>query len=85
LAYFGEKSTADCGICSCCISKKKKTTNTKSLATSILTLLQTEELTSREIQEKTQTDTASVIEVLQQLLEQEQIVIKTNNKYTIHH
>ncbi len=85
LAYFGEKSTADCGICSYCISKKKKTTNTKSLATSILTLLQSEELTSREIQEKTQTDTASVIEVLQQLLEQEQIVIKTNNKYTIHH
>lgn len=85
LAYFGEKSDADCGVCSYCISKKKVTTNTKSLSDSILTLLQTEELTSREIQEKTQTDTNAVIEVLQYLLEQEQIAIKANNKYTIHH
>ena len=85
LAYFGEKTTADCGICSYCMSTKKKATNNESLATLILTLLATEELTSREIQEKTQSDTASVIEVLQHLLEQEQIAIKANNKYTIHH
>ena len=85
LAYFGEKSDADCGVCSYCISKKKATNNTKTLSNTILTLLQTEELTSREIQEKTQIDTATVIEMLQYLLEQEQIVIKANNKYTIKH
>ena len=67
------------------ISKKKATNNTETLSNTILTLLQTEELTSREIQEKTQTDTNAVIEVLQHLLEQEQIAIKANNKYTIHH
>nr|WP_314865872.1 ATP-dependent DNA helicase RecQ [uncultured Flavobacterium sp.] len=83
LAYFGEKSDTDCGICSYCISQKKVTSNTKTLSNSILTLLQTEELTSREIQEKTQIDSATVIEMLQYLLEQEQIVIKANNKYTI--
>ena len=85
LDYFGEKSTTDCGICSYCIGKKKKVKNTNSLASTILSLLQTEELNSREIQERTQTDTETVIELLQQLLEQEQIVIKANNKYTIHH
>lgn len=85
LAYFGEKSEADCGVCSYCISKKKATNTTETLSNTILTLLQTEELTSREIQEKTQTDTNAVIEVLQHLLEQEQIAIKANNKYTIHH
>ena len=85
LDYFGEKSATDCGICSYCIGKKKKVKNTNSLASSILSLLQTEELNSREIQERTQTDTETVIELLQQLLEQEQIVIKANNKYTIHH
>ena len=84
LDYFGEKSTTDCGICSYCIGKKKKVKNTNSLASTILSLLQTEELNSREIQERTQTDTETVIELLQQLLEQEQIVIKANNKYTIH-
>ncbi len=85
LDYFGEKTATDCGICSYCISKKKKVKNTNSLAASILSLLQTEELNSREIQERIQTDTETVIEILQQLLEQEQIVIKANNKYTIHH
>ena len=85
LDYFGEKTATDCGICSYCIGKKKKVKNTFSLASTILSLLQTEDLSSREIQEKTQTDSETVIELLLQLLEQEQIVIKANNKYTIHH
>ncbi len=85
LDYFGEKSATDCGICSFCIGKKKKEKNGNSLSSTILSLLQKEELNSREIQERTQTDSATVIKQLQQLLEQEQIVIKANNKYTIHH
>ena len=85
LDYFGEKSATDCGICSFCIGKKKKEKNGNSLSSNILSLLQKEDLNSREIQERTQTDSATVIKQLQQLLEQEQIVIKANNKYTIHH
>ena len=85
LDYFGEKIATDCGICSYCIGKKKKVKNTSSIVATILSLLQTEELNSREIQERIQTDTETVIAILQQLLEQEQIVIKANNKYTIHH
>ena len=85
LDYFGEKTATDCGICSYCIGKKKKVKNTSSIVATILSVLQTEELNSREIQERIQTDTETVIAILQQLLEQEQIVIKANNKYTIHH
>lgn len=84
LAYFGEKTKEDCGICSYCITKKKVPSNIKSLSATILKLLETEELNSREIQEQTQSDTAIVIEVLQALLEQERIAIQANNKYRIH-
>jgi ATP-dependent DNA helicase RecQ len=85
LAYFGEKTKEDCGICSYCITKKKVPSNTQSLSDSILQLLETEELNSREIQERTQSDSATVIELLQDLLQQERIAIKANNKYTIQH
>lgn len=85
LEYFGEKSDTDCGICSYCISKTKVANSPENLSNSILTLLQTEELSSREIQERTHTDSTTIIELLQHLLEQEQIVIKANNKYSIHH
>jgi ATP-dependent DNA helicase RecQ len=85
LAYFGEIIKEDCGICSYCIRKKKVPTNTQSLSDRILQLLETEELNSREIQERMHSDTATVIELLQELLEQERIAIKANNKYTIHH
>ncbi|MEY4433929.1 MAG: hypothetical protein RLZZ44_2064, partial [Bacteroidota bacterium] len=85
LDHFGEKTNSNCGICSYCIGQKKVILNTESLANSILTLLQSEELNSREIQERIQTDAATVIELLQYLLEHEKIAIKANNKYTIHH
>jgi len=85
LAYFGEKTKEDCGICSYCITKKKVPSNTQSLSDAILQLLETEELNSREIQERTQSDSATVIELLQDLLQQERIAIKENNKYTIQH
>ena len=85
LAYFGEKSKKDCGICSYCISKKKVPTNTLSLLDTILQLLETEDLNSREIQERMHSDAITVIELLQELLEQERIAIKANNKYTIHY
>jgi ATP-dependent DNA helicase RecQ len=85
LAYFGEKTKEDCGICSYCISKKKVSTNMQSLSDRILQLLETEELNSREIQERMHSDANTVIELLQELLEQERIAIKANNKYTIHH
>ncbi len=84
LAYFGEASKTDCGICSYCSNKKKQTTSTtESIATTILKLLESNALNSRELQEKTQASSAIIIETLHYLLEQEKIVITDHNKYTI--
>jgi ATP-dependent DNA helicase RecQ len=81
--YFGETTTEDCGICSYCISKKNKKTDVVKLTDDILSLLKIEDLTSRELQSKTNTASNDIIFVLQQLLEQEQIVIRSNNKYSL--
>lgn len=83
LNYFGEETTKDCGICSYCISKKSTKTNFSKLSKEIISLLKTEDLNSREIQNKIQTNADAIIFVLQQLLENESITIKPNNKYTL--
>ncbi len=83
LAYFGEESKTNCGICSYCNNQKKTTSSTESIATTILKLLENNALNSRELQEKTQVTSATIIETLHYLLEQEKIVITDNNKYTI--
>ncbi|NGY38436.1 RecQ family ATP-dependent DNA helicase [Flavobacterium sp. XN-5] len=83
LDYFGEKTNTDCGICSYCISKKSKKTDSTSLSKEIITLLTLEDLNSREIENKTNKKSKDIIFVLQQLLENERIQIKSNNKYTL--
>ena len=81
--YFGENVTTDCGICSYCITKKQRKPDIKSLSASIITLLQTENLNSREIQDKTKNKPDDIIFVLQHLLENNAILVKPNNKYTL--
>ncbi|HWS60157.1 MAG TPA: ATP-dependent DNA helicase RecQ [Flavobacterium sp.] len=83
LDYFGEKTEADCGICSFCISKKKKSSDSSSISEKIIGLLQLQELNSREIQKLTKNNEDEVIFALQYLLENNKIVIKPNNKYTL--
>jgi ATP-dependent DNA helicase RecQ len=83
LDYFGEKTEADCGICSFCISKKKKSSDTSSISEKIIGLLKIQELNSREIQKLTKNNEDEVIFALQYLLENNKIVIKPNNKYTL--
>jgi ATP-dependent DNA helicase RecQ len=83
LNYFGEKTNVDCGICSFCISKKKKKKEDFSLSKEIITLLQSEDLNSRDIQNKTKNNPEEVIAVLQDLLENKTILVKPNNKYTL--
>lgn len=82
LDYFGEKTTTDCGICSYCITKKVKKPN-NSIAQDILDLLKTEELSSRDIQTRTNNTADDVVHALQELLEDNYIIIKPNNKYTL--
>jgi ATP-dependent DNA helicase RecQ len=83
LNYFGEKTSVDCGICSFCITKKIKKKDVSLLSTAIIALLQAEDLNSRDIQNKTKNSPDEVIGVLQDLLENNTILVKPNNKYTL--
>ena len=83
LNYFGEKTEIDCGICSNCIHKNSKKIDSKTISQEIITLLKTSDLNSREIQIKTKNNPNDVIFVLQQLLENDTILVKPNNKYTL--
>ena len=83
LNYFGEIDSTDCGICSYCISKETKSNDITLVTEKIITLLKTQELSSREIQKLTKNIEEDVIFAIQQLLENECIVIKPNNKYTL--
>ncbi|SHG07379.1 ATP-dependent DNA helicase RecQ [Flavobacterium micromati] len=83
LNYFGEKIITDCGICSFCITKKIKKKDVTLLSKEIITLLKIEDLNSRDIQNKTKNNPEDVIFVLQELLENDFILVKPNNKYTL--
>ena len=83
LEYFGEKTETDCGICSFCISKKKKSSDSSSISEKIIGLLKIQELNSREIQKLTKNSEDEVIFALQNLLENNKIAIKPNNKYNL--
>ncbi len=83
LSYFGETKKENCGICSYCISKNKKTTPVITVASSIINLLEKQDLTSRTIEEMLKFTANDIIFALQQLQENNVIVIKSNNKYSI--
>lgn len=83
LDYFGEKTESNCGVCSYCITKKGKITEADSIADKILSLLKSASLTSREIQSQIKLDTNDVILAIQELLENNHIIIQSNNTYTL--
>ncbi len=83
LDYFGETTSSNCGICSYCIQQNKPDVSPLSLTKEIMAVLKTAPLNSREIQFITKKPTDAIIFALQQLLEQELIIIKPNNQYTL--
>ena len=83
LKYFGEISTLDCGICSFCITKKEIKTDSLQLSKQLISLLQKEDLNSRELEYKIKKSPVEVIAALQNLLENNIILVKPNNKYTL--
>jgi ATP-dependent DNA helicase RecQ len=83
LSYFGEQGIADCGICSYCISKSTPKVGVVALTQQIMALLKKEDLDSREIQIRTKNNSNDVIFALQQLLENNNVLVKPNNKYTL--
>jgi ATP-dependent DNA helicase RecQ len=83
LDYFGEKVETDCGICSYCISKKIKVSDSSSISEKIMGLLKIQNLNSREIQKLSKYSEDDVIFALQNLLENNKIAVKPNNKYSL--
>lgn len=83
LDYFGEKTTEDCSICSYCISLKKNKPKKDTITSEILNILAKEDLNSREIQSKINYKQDDILFAIQELLENEKIMVKTNNKYTV--
>ncbi|GAA4062918.1 ATP-dependent DNA helicase RecQ [Flavobacterium cheonanense] len=83
LEYFGETIKKDCGVCSYCISKKKNKTDTSTLSEKIISLLKIQEMSSRDIQKLTKYPKDDVIFALQNLMENDTIIVKPNNNYSI--
>lgn len=83
LNYFGEKSETGCGICSYCISKQKTNSESSLISRKIIELLKLENLSSRELEIKTKINSNDIIFALQDLLDNNQIKILPNNKYTL--
>lgn len=83
LKYFGENSSSDCGICSYCISKKTKPIDSFLVSKKIIELLEIQDFNSREIQIQTKCPQDDVIFALQNLLENNRITVKQNNKYSL--
>lgn len=81
--YFGEITNSECGICSYCITKKNKDSTSPSISKKILQLLKIQDLNSREIQKLSKNTEADIIFALQNLLENNKIAVKPNNKYSL--
>jgi ATP-dependent DNA helicase RecQ len=83
LAYFGENDSKDCGLCNYCLSKNSKQIDKNNLSEKIIGLLKIQEMTSREIEKLTKHKTNDVIFAIQNLLENNVIVVLSNNKYIL--
>jgi len=83
LAYFGEKKSKDCGICSVCISNKKTTIDPKKIRNEIVALLQQNQLSSREILTQLKCPEETALEILKELNAHNIIKIDSYNNYQL--
>lgn len=85
VSYFGEKNASRCGICSVCrfsnsgLSKKEA----RILAGRILTCVQKEALSSRQLVEKLNSDETRILEVLRLLSDSGRIRLNAKNEFYI--
>ncbi|MDH7914275.1 ATP-dependent DNA helicase RecQ [Winogradskyella sp. SYSU M77433] len=84
LAYFGESSNEECGICSVCRKNTKgyKPSKTK-VSDQILKALQNEALSSRQLLYKLECSEKELLESLSELIEIRKIKITNANTYSI--
>ena len=87
LAYFGEKNTEPCGICSVCINfkKHKKPQDLKSIKKQIIELLENRDQSSRALLAHLDCGEKDMKTVLKLLLEHHIITITPTNTYKLSH
>ena len=87
LAYFGEKNTEPCGICSVCINfkKHKKPQDLKSIKKQIIELLENGDQSSRALLAHLDCEEKDMKTVLTLLLEHHIITITPTNTYKLSH
>lgn len=87
LAYFGEKNTEPCGICSVCINfkKHKKPQDLKSIKKQIIELLENRDQSSRALLAHLDCEEKDMKTVLKLLLEHHIITITPTNTYKLSH
>ncbi len=85
LSYFGETHVKDCGICSVCISKNKKPSpdDITTIKKKLLALLETGDLSSRELLEQLNCSESALKKTLQLLLEHQLIGLTNKNTYKL--
>lgn len=82
LNYFGEKKKERCGRCDIC-SKGNKGPSSKILAETIIGLLKSSPLNSRQLASAMEIDESFLLKTLKILLEEEDIVLNHKNEYEI--
>ena len=86
LSYFQEKNIENCGVCSVCISNKKKTPpKAKTIKNYIIEALEQQQLSSRQLFEKSSFTEQQITKTLKVLLEQNIITITKTNTYKLSH
>jgi len=85
LAYFGEKIKTNCGKCSVCKAKKpdRDSTSSKSISQQIITTLQGEDLSSRQLLQIIQCSEKDILKSLSELIETKKIKITNANTYSL--
>ncbi len=84
LLYFGEAANEDCGICDVCIQNEDRThLDFPQISRAILQRLEKHPKTSRQIIEQLPYSKSSILQIIQNLLEDGLIRINTKNEYEI--
>jgi len=83
LSYFEETNSEQCGICSSCLERSKKSVISESDLKTILTLLKTEPLSSRKLEELSHYSPDKLTTILTNLLEKGLIEITDQNTYKL--
>jgi len=85
LSYFGEKTKTNCGICSVCITKSSEVnrSNKTGLSNHIVSALQEEDLSSRQLLQHIKCSEQDLLQSLSQLIEIKKIKITPANTYSL--